>query len=107
MKRINAKNKSKDINKEATERDKLKQQVKKAKRLARRALHEETQAIVHNKAQEQKLRSDLVTQEKKRTARVMDELEADYKKLMTSQGEKRKQKRKGSRMGGNKMAQPK
>jgi hypothetical protein len=95
------------MNKEATEQDKLKQQVKKAKKLAKRALHEETQAIVHNKAQEQKLRSDYATQEKKRTARVMDELESDYKKLVTSQGEKRKQKRKGSRMAGNKMAQAK
>lgn len=107
VKRINTKNKSKDMNKEATERDKLKQQVKKAKKLAKRALHEETQAIVQNKTQEQKLRSDHATQDKKRTARVMDELEADYKKLVTSQGEKRKQKRKGSRMAGNKMAQAK
>jgi hypothetical protein len=95
--------KSKDVHKSQTDTDRLKIQVKTAKKDAKKALQRQSFASEIRKQEENRLQR-LVNERKGHKAyAALEELQAEYKRTATSQEDGKKPKMKRRRMAGNQM----
>ncbi|CAG9335405.1 unnamed protein product [Blepharisma stoltei] len=100
--RITSVKQAKDPNKVLTETDKLKMQTKKATKLTKKVLQKETEVEVSEKFTENKLRQQGKEQKQNKVRSMLDEMQAEYKKLQTTNELKKEKKKRKGRMAGNK-----
>jgi Nop14-like family len=103
--KIRSNKKNKDLNKEITELDKLRQQSKKAKKIAKKALEKETEVTQHEKNTEYKIAQENNEKKQNYVKNMLDELQVEYKKFDTTLEKKTEKKKRKKRMAGNKSEQ--
>jgi len=92
---------NKDMNKETTQSSQLKQQVKKSQKATKRVLQKEATLEEQQKWKERQLSLQAKENEKKRVRSLLDQLQEEHKKLVTSQEAKKEKKKKQKRVAGN------
>lgn len=95
--------KSKDVHKSQTDTDRLKIQVKTAKKEAKKALQRQSFASELRKQEENRLQRLANERKGHKAYAALEELQAEYKRTATSQEDSKKPKTKRRRMAGNQM----
>lgn len=103
--KIRSNKKNKDINKEVTELDKLREQAKKAKKMAKRVLEKETEGKMFEKDQEFRAGQEDKTVKQNLVKNMLDELQNEYKRFSTTMERKKDRKKRKKRMGGGRTEQ--
>jgi len=80
----------------------LKEQVKSTRKLARRALHQESLSKAKRNEELTQFRTQRANQKRKHTRKILAEAESDFQKVMSSANSEKKAKRKRVLKGGNK-----
>jgi hypothetical protein len=99
---VRSNKKNKDLNKEVTELDRLREQQKRARKLAKKTLEKETEGNLYDKDQE--FHAKVQAQDRKQglVKNMLDELQAEYKKFDTTLEKRKDKKKRKDRMAGNK-----
>ncbi|OMJ87962.1 hypothetical protein SteCoe_10197 [Stentor coeruleus] len=103
--KIRSNKKNRDTNKEVTELDKLREQAKKAKKMAKRVLEKETEGVMFEKNQEFKAGQEEKTVKQNLVKNMLDELQSEYKRFSTTMEKKKDRKKRKKRMGGGRTEQ--
>lgn len=104
---IRSNKKNRDINKEVTELDRLREQQKRARKLAKKALEKETELNQFEKSLEFEARNQVYEKKQGLVKNMLDELQAEYKKFDTSMEKRKEKKKRKGRMAGNMTEQSK
>ena len=97
---IKSNKKNKDLNKEVTELDRLREQQKRGRKLAKKALEKETEFDLNDKDQEFHARVQAQERKQGLVKNMLDELQVEYKKFDTTLERKKDKKKRKERMGG-------
>ena len=100
--KVKSSKKNKDLNKEVTELDKLREQTKRAKKLSKKALERETEIVHHEKGTEYKLIQEKKESQQNYVKNMLDELQVEFKKFDTSLERRTDKKKRKTRMAGGK-----
>ena len=100
---ITSLHKSKDPHKSQTDTDRLKIQVKSAKKEAKKALQRQSFASELRKQEESRLQRLVNERKGHKAMAALEDLQAEYKRTATSQDDSKKPKMKRRRMAGNQM----
>ena len=100
--KIKSSKKNKDLNKEITELDKLREQAKRGRKLAKKALEKETEISQHDKSLEYQLLQQKKESNQNYVRNMLDELQVEYKKFDTTLEKRQEKKKRKKRMAGNK-----
>lgn len=97
---IKSNKKNKDLNKEVTELDRLREQQKRARKLAKKALEKETEVDLNEKDHEFHARVQAQERKQGLVKNMLDELQVEYKKFDTTLERKKDKKKRKERMAG-------
>lgn len=98
---VRSNKKNRDVNKEVTELDRLREQQKRARKLAKKTLEKETELNQYEKSVEFDARNQVYEKKQGLVKNMLDELQAEYKKFDTSMEKRKEKKKRKERMGGN------
>ena len=105
--KIKSSKKNKDLKKEMTELDKLREQQKKARKLAKKILEKETEVVQFDKKNEYSISQQNKEHHQNYVRNMLDELQVEFKKFDTTLEKKQEKKKRKKRMAGGKTEQNK